>query len=122
MHIEFFIIEEVHVLGNLIVVDKLTKVVLWRPQAEVLKTDLLGWIVSESIVEHKSLLFELKASLLWTYSDFTQRLRGKELIPTVCSIVGQLHQTEFNFVGSCESGGSENHLDHGVAREPCRGQ
>ena len=46
MHIEFFVIEKEHVFGNLIFEHELTKVVLRRPQAEVLEIDLLGWIIS----------------------------------------------------------------------------
>ena len=52
MHIEFFVIEETHILSDLIVVHQLAKVVLWRPQTEVLKIDLLIWIISKSVVEH----------------------------------------------------------------------
>ena len=52
MQIEFFVIEETHILSDLIVVDQLAKVVLWRSQTEVLKSDLLGWIISKSVVEH----------------------------------------------------------------------
>ena len=46
MHIEFFVVEKEHVFGDLIVEDQLTKVILRRPQAEVLKIDLLGWVIS----------------------------------------------------------------------------
>ena len=52
MHIEFFVVEKVHVFSDLIVEYQLTKVVLRRPQAEVLKIDLLGWVISESVIKH----------------------------------------------------------------------
>ena len=56
MQVELFIIEEVHVLHDDIIMDDFTEIVLRCSQAELFETDLFFWNILHSIIKNESAL------------------------------------------------------------------